>query len=388
LSGTCIVQRGTRFAVVAYAGIDPVSKKERRKWFGGFKTRREAEQFRVTLAHSPAFSAGAGPYGSPHLRVQDFIRAWIDERETIGKIRPKTAAGYRDLCRLHVFSRLGHVPLARVSPPALQSLYVSLMAEQGLSAATAAQIAAILHAALNDAVRRGLIARNPCANTDPPTAAPYDPVVLTPEQIGVYLADVDRTALPPLRGLYYTAIGAGCRLGELLGCRDADVDPQAGVLHVRRSLSRAGAAPVTGRPKTDHGLRTILLPEAATAAIRAALSWKKEQRLRLGPKFRDAGLLFCGARGRPINPSNLRNRDHLPRLTRLGLPRVRPHDLRHANATHLTAAGVDPRTLADRLGHSRPSFTMERYSHASTRAQERAAEVANDLLTKTGRFGS
>jgi integrase len=135
--------------------------------------------------------------------------------------------------------------------------------------------------------------------------------------------------------LYVAAVGAGCRLGELLGAREADLDLETGLLHIYRSLSRAGAKPTFGRPKTDHGLRTIRLPDQAIAAIRAALIWKKEQRLRLGPKFRDAGLIFCGRRGRPINPSNLRNRDHLPRLTRLGLPRIRPHDLRHAHATYL-----------------------------------------------------
>jgi integrase len=88
-------------------------------------------------------------------------------------------------------------------------------------------------------------------------------------------------------------------------------------------------------------------------------------------------------RGRPINPSNLQNRDHLPRLARLGLPRIRPHDLRHAHATDLVAAGVDIRTVADRLGHSSPSFTLKRYAHAASRAQEFAASVANQLLIKT-----
>jgi integrase len=303
----------------------------------------------------------------------------------MGKIREKTATGYRDLVRLHVVPHLGHIPLVRLSPPAIEALYTVLVKQRGLSTSTVSQIAAILSAALNSAVKTGLVMQNPCAATEPPSPASYDPVVLSPEQIGHYLDDVDRTALPPLRALYYTAIGGGCRLGELLGVRETDVEFP--FLHIHRTLRHAGPAPTTGRPKTDRGIRTIWLPQAAVDAIRAALVWKKQQKLRMGPKFRDAGLLICGARGRPINPSNLRNRDHLPRLVRLGLPRCRPHDLRHANGTHLTAAGVDPRTLADRLGHSRPSFTMERYSHASAAGQERAAEVANDLLTKRGQSG-
>jgi integrase len=120
----------------------------------------------------------------------------------------------------------------------------------------------------------------------------------------------------------------------------------------------------------------------AAAAIQRALVWKKEQRLKLGPKWRDAGLLFCGPRGRPINPANLWNRDHAPRLERLRLPHSRVHDLRHFHGTQLAAAGVDARTIADRLGHSKVSFTLQTYVHPALEAQERAAVAANDLLMK------
>jgi integrase len=98
-------------------------------------------------------------------------------------------------------------------------------------------------------------------------------------------------------------------------------------------------------------------------------------------------LLFVGARGRPLNPSNIRNRDHLPRIGRLKMSRFRLHDLRHFHATQLIAAGVDYRTVGDRMGHRSPSFTISTYAHATARAQERAATVANDLLMKTEAFG-
>jgi integrase len=134
------------------------------------------------------------------------------------------------------------------------------------------------------------------------------------------------------------------------------------------------------------GWRSILLPDLTVEAIRAALLWKKEQRLHVGSRYRDSGLLFVGEYGRPLNPSNIRNRDHLPRLTKLGLPRFRLHDFRHFHATQLVAAGVDYRTVADRIGHRSPSFTISTYAHAAAGAQERAAAVANELLMKTARI--
>ena len=153
---------------------------------------------------------------------------------------------------------------------------------------------------------------------------------------------------------------------------------------IHQQLVRAGRLPVFGQPKTARGKRTILLPPVAADAIRTALRWKKERRLRLGPAYRESGLVFCGPRGRPLNCSNIRIRDHLPRLKRLELPFFRIHDLRHFSASTLVAASVDHRTVADRLGHASPAFTLATYAHAVAAAQERAAAVANDLLTKTG----
>ena len=62
----------------------------------------------------------------------------------------------------------------------------------------------------------------------------------------------------------------------------------------------------------------------------------------------------------------------------------RLHDLRHLQATYLNAQRVDPRHIADRLGHSRASFTQDRYVHVDPRGQEQAAAIANELLMKTG----
>ena len=58
--------------------------------------------------------------------------------------------------------------------------------------------------------------------------------------------------------------------------------------------------------------------------------------------------------------------------------------MRHFHASVLVANGVDARTVADRLGHASIPFTLQTYSHAVAAAQERAAAVANETLTKTG----
>jgi integrase len=235
----------------------------------------------------------------------------------------------RGAIRLHLNSYIGHIPLSRLSPAAVQQLYVTLLG-RGLSPATVRRTTGILHVALEDAVRRGLILRNPQDNTTPPRVERYEPKVPEAEQVADYLADARETATPALYGLYVTAATCGLRIGELTGLPEDAADLVNRVLRISQTLVRAGRDPVHGRPKTKSGCRTILPPDLTVEAIRGALRWKKEQRLRLGPKYRDSGLLFVGEHGRPLNSSNIRNRDHLPRLTRLGPSRFRLHDLRHA----------------------------------------------------------
>lgn len=113
-------------------------------------------------------------------------------------------------------------------------------------------------------MKRGLIARNPQDNTIRPNVPPYEPVVLTPEQISAYLEDARETATPALYALYalyVTATTCGLRIGELTGILETDVDLRGRVLHVRQTLVRAGATPVFGRPKTTSGTRTVVLPD-------------------------------------------------------------------------------------------------------------------------------
>jgi hypothetical protein len=54
--------------------------------------------------------------------------------------------------------------------------------------------------------------------------------------------------------------------------------------------------------------------------------------------------------------------------------------------TYLKVSGVDDRTAADRMGHADPATFTRIYTQTIARAQEEAARVGNELVTKTGRF--
>jgi integrase len=57
-----------------------------------------------------------------------------------------------------------------------------------------------------------------------------------------------------------------------------------------------------------------------------------------------------------------------------GVPKARLHDARHLHVSLLVKHGLDAKTIADRVGHTNPAFTLRQYTHIFD-AQRRAAAV-------------
>jgi integrase len=91
-------------------------------------------------------------------------------------------------------------------------------------------------------------------------------------------------------------------------------------------------------------------------------------------------LVFGDTRGGPVRKSNLVRRSFLPLLKRAGLPRIRFHDLRHTAATLLLLAGVHPKVVQERLGHSQIAITLDTYSHVLPSMGRDAAKKLDALL--------
>src|SRR5262249_38198025 len=147
----------------------------------------------------------------------------------------------------------------------------------------------------------------------------------------------------------------GLRRGEMAGLRWQDVELDAGVVHIRQALVRAkdhstGHTPlVFQEPKTVSSRRTLPLPEICVAALRRQRAQQAEEKLMLGPAYRDGGLVFCQATGAPIDPSTF-DRIFSKALARAGLPRIRLHDMRHTFATLMMELGASPKTVQTMLG--------------------------------------
>lgn len=230
----------------------------------------------------------------------------------------------------------------------------------------------MLHKAFRDAIRWGLIAQNPCAGADPPKLrASRQPQLTTwsAEELKRFLDFVRDDRLYPL---WLLLASTGMRRGEALGLRWCDLGLARGEAAIRRTVVSHNYVIAMSEPKTARGRRVVALDGHSVAAL---ATYKKEK----SPEHEDE-LVFCYRTKTPLNPIDISKR--FIRLSKgAGLRRIRLHDLRHTHATLALQAGIHPKIVSERLGHSTIALTLDIYSHDIPYLQkEVAAEIATLVL--------
>jgi len=149
---------------------------------------------------------------------------------------------------------------------------------------------------------------------------------------------------------------------------------------VERALEETTVGLRFKAPKTKHGRRIISLPPSAVAVLRVHRLKQLEMRVALGQgKLEPSALIFSTFQAAPLSPDNL-SRDWRRAITRLDLPRVRFHALRHSHASALIASGLDVLTVSRRLGHGSAVVTLNTYAHLFAKTDEEAADAIEAVL--------
>src|SRR5918992_2806111 len=146
------------------------------------KTRKEAsEKLTVALAQAQkGITADAGA-----LTVGTFIERWLED-SVRGSVRRSTYQRNESLCRVHVIPTLGKKKLKTLNPSDVQRFY-RVKLDSGLSRATVHKLHVVLHKALKQALRWGLVARNVTDDVDAPKVYKEEITPLTSEQARKFL---------------------------------------------------------------------------------------------------------------------------------------------------------------------------------------------------------
>ena len=224
-------------------------------------------------------------------------------------------------------------------------------------------------------MKMGLVARDVADAVDPPRPSRPTITTLTPEDLPKLLFAAERS---PYHDLYYTALYTGLRLGELLALRWCNVNLDLSSLSVVEALYRRGGY-VIKEPKSRYSRRTVALPPSLALLLRRRKAEQEAQGELLGKRATDSDLVFAYVDGSPLDPSTV-SHAFAKTVREAGVPHIRFHDLRHSHATLMLSAGVHPKVVSERLGHSSVAFTLDTYSHVLPGLQEQAAQRFDEHL--------
>lgn len=384
--------------------IAPAGGKRRQVMRRGFATKRAAQEALDELRGS----VRAGAYVEPdRITLGAYLERWLGSLPAVGR-RPSTISSYGAMLRRYVIGQpVGEVPLQALTPVELDELYASLLSSGGRTGAgrsprTVRYLHSIIRKALEDALRKGLVSRNVARLASPPASSAArapEAQVWEAAELGAFLEHVAGTEHG---ALFHVAAMTGLRRSEVCGLRWSDVDLEAGALKVRQALTfvqdKLDAPDETGRrsvrrlevnqPKTKRSRREVALDPETVAVLRAHRREQLEARMLVGEGYRDQGLVFAMPDGSPWNPETVSQAFArvVDRLARAGV--VSPitlHGLRHTHATLQLAAGVNPRVVSERLGHSSVAFTLDTYGHVLDGQQADAAAAVAALVAQARR---
>ena len=342
--------------------------------YKSFDTQREANTWR----HKKVNQRRKGLINlNTKITFEEFLKDWL----VIAKnsVRPNTGHQYAQIVTQHIVPMLGNIKLQDLRPDQIQKLYTEKLAS-GISPRTTRVIHAVIHRALNHALRQGLVIRNVSDAVTLPKVPRKEMQTLDDYQVRQLVQAAEGSGI---QTLLWIAVTTGLRKGELLGLKWSDLDWQTGKLKIQRQLQRRkGEGLIFCEPKSASGRRAITLGETTMNRLREYKEGQYLERLQMGDAWEENNLIFPSPKGTPLDQSNM-DKVFKECLQEAGLPEIRFHDLRHTAATLMLQQGIHPKVVQERLGHSDISLTLNTYSHVLPSMQDEAAEKMDELLTLT-----
>jgi integrase len=436
--GITVYQRGRKWSYRLELERNPLTNSRQFEYQHGFGSDDEA--WTAAVKAKAAHEAGNRVKPSK-LTVGGFFDEWMTSIKD--SVKPSTYANYADYQDAYVKPTIWEKPLQKVDVPTLNTLYRGLLANgrckpdnnirmyeywkaqrgvgrdltpndldaevegitihaarkavaryragripvaktPGLAPKTVKNVHRMIHLALASAVAWRYIDYNPAEHAALPRESRKGTrrrgTTWTPDELAAWLAVAakDRDA-----GIWILAATTGMRRSELAGAGRDLLDLDNATLEIADTRVVVDGKADESDGKTESGRRVISLDPLTVAYLRRHLAMLDTEREAFGDSYHDAGWLVCHPDGLPVHPDTIT--DRFNRLVdRARVKRIRLHDVRHTYATTSLDAGVDPKIVADRIGHANMAYTLAIYTHKSTGKDRGAAETVAGVLLGTG----
>lgn len=368
-----IEKRGKNsYSIAISMGKDGTTGKYKYQWVSVKGTKKEAEKRLAELLHQ----IDNGTFIKPgKTTLSEYLEKWLRDY-AMPNLSPRGFERYTGIIRQHLIPELGGVVLTQLRPEHLQRHYTDTL-NNGLSAGTVRYHHAVIHKALQTAVKWGLVSQNVADGVDVPRIHRNEMQTWDKDEIARFLETAKDSTY---YALFYTALFTGMRRSELLALRWQDIDFIFSQVYVNRSLHHLkDGSYIFTEPKSARSRRTIALSPSAILTLKEHKEKKETQCILLGIPLKDNDLVFSTLEGKPLRPNTV-TRAWVMLAKRAGVRVIRLHDARHTHASLMLKQGVHPKIVQERLGHASIQLTLDTYSHVAPGLQQAAAEGFDRML--------
>lgn len=208
---------------------------------------------------------------------------------------------------------------------------------------------------------------------------------LTPEDINKLF---DYVKIDDSIIVFIFAFSAGLRQGELLALNHKDLNVKKSTVNIDKTVTRISVFDDEGiktyktlitKPKNASSIRIAPIPDRIIPYLRQHVTNEKKKHLAQGVQFSRNSPLFTSSTCTRLDSSNLRKR-WIKLQAKLGIEKVRFHDLRHTFCTLLAEAGVQLKTASELMGHSSIETTAKIYTHVREQKKKEAINQLNKVF--------
>ena len=317
-----------------------------------------------------------------NVTVDSWFHTWMEEYKK-NSVKYGTYKVYLDEYKVHIKEPLGRKQLKDIRGEHIQKLFND-MADH-YSPTTINLVKVILSGMYAQAVRNGMVLRNPVKNTSVKKEKGKRKIrVMTTEEQKLFMR---YSKSSQFYDLYIVALGTGMRSGELRALQWSDIDFDNKIIHVNGTLKYVAKAKekyMIDEPKSETSKRDIPMLDNVVTVLREHRKRQLGTRMLLGNKWRPEpgfeNLVFTGGFGRCISETALYEDMKKIRV------QIRKdghafgahtsHSLRHTFATRGFEKGIPPKVMQEILGHKSITMTLDIYSHV---LPDKKAEEINKL---------
>ena len=348
-------------------GYDENNKQICKSIYG--KTKKEVSDRLKQMQHD----LNKGTYVEPtKTTVSSFFEKWI--KDYLIKARDSTKYQYNGYFENYINDEIGSVEMQKVTPEMIQML-ISKCYKKPLSAKTVRNLHGIIHHLFADAVRLRIVNNNPAEYTNLPEVEKKEMLILEGDNLKAFIEEIKGK---PFEHLFFIDCFTGMREGEILGLTWDCINFENETILVKQQLKRdsrigeKSSAYILAPTKTGN-IRLLSPASSVFDALRKVKAEQSRNKLQYGKAFDNKdNLVFTDPVGRYINGRTLL-KAFKKRVSAIGLPAMRFHDLRHTYTATALETGDNMKLVSSNLGHTNISTTMNIYAHLTNKAKKDSA---------------